>query len=413
MRPAWLLALLALLQAVTGARVVSRLARTARGVRIRPSDAPQGAERVSVIVPVLNEKGRLAPCLEGLITQPGEVAEILVVDGGSSDGTRDLVARFAALDGRVRPIATGPIPAGWNGKAYGLQTGLDRADPTPEWVMTIDADVRLAPALARSLLAHARRTGDAAIGVATRQRLSGAAEGVLHPAMLTTLVYRFGIPGHATTRVGHVQANGQCSIYRRAALEACGGFGVARSSRCEDVTIARALARAGFSVGFYEDEGLVNAEMYAGWRDAWQNWPRSLPMRDRYMGIAGWIGLAEVVLTQGLPLALFLLLTRGGVRSARNEPHDVALTAPMSHGERHGREDQVTRLALTVNAALLMVRLGVLVGTARAYPRRPWTYWLSPLADLPVAAQLWRSALRRRHVWRGREMVDDDPWSWR
>jgi dolichol-phosphate mannosyltransferase len=416
MRPGWLLALLALLQAVAGARVVWRLARTARGVRIRPSDAPQGTERVSVIVPVLNEQGRLAPCLEGVISQPGEVAEIFVVDGGSSDGTCDLVARFAARDGRVRPITTSPIPAGWNGKAYGLQTGLQRADPASHWIMTVDADVRPDPALTRSLLSHARRTGDAAIGVATTQRLSGAAEGVLHPAMLTTLVYRFGIPGHATTRVGRVQANGQCSLYRRSALEACGGFGVARSSRCEDVTIARALSRAGFPVGFYEGEGLVSAEMYAGWRDAWQNWPRSLPMRDRYMGIAGWIGLAEVVLAQGLPLALFLLLTTGGARSARNEPHDVALTAPVSHGDgrgRHGREDQVTSLALTVNAALLMVRLGVLVGTARAYPRRPWTYWLSPLADLPVAAQLWRSALRHRHVWRGREMVDDDPWSWR
>jgi dolichol-phosphate mannosyltransferase len=126
--------------------------------------------------------------------------------------------------------------------------------------------------------------------------------------------------------------------------------------------------------------------------------------------------LAEVVLTQAMPLALFLLLAGGGARRALNEPHDVALTAPLNHGEgrgRQGREDQDTRLALTVNAALLMVRLGVLVGTARAYPRRPWTYWLSPLVDLPVAVQLWRSALRRRHVWRGRQMVDDDPWSWR
>jgi dolichol-phosphate mannosyltransferase len=52
-----------------------------------------------------------------------------------------------------------------------------------------------------------------------------------------------------------------------------------------------------------------------------------------------------------------------------------------------------------------LVRLGVLVGTARAYTWRPWTYWLSPLADLPVAVQLWRNALRRTHVWRGRTVV--------
>jgi dolichol-phosphate mannosyltransferase len=54
---------------------------------------------------------------------------------------------------------------------------------------------------------------------------------------------------------------------------------------------------------------------------------------------------------------------------------------------------------------LVLVRLGVLGGTARAYAWRPWTYWLSPLADLPVAVQLWRNALQRTHVWRGRILV--------
>jgi dolichol-phosphate mannosyltransferase len=50
-------------------------------------------------------------------------------------------------------------------------------------------------------------------------------------------------------------------------------------------------------------------------------------------------------------------------------------------------------------------RIGVLVGAARAYVTKPWTYWLSPLADLPVAFALFASALRRRHTWRGRELV--------
>ncbi len=312
----WSLTLLAVLQAIAGWRVVWRLSRTARGVRIAPSDVPCPGERVSVIVPVLDEQDRLSPCLEGLVAQPGETGEILVVDGGSSDGTPALIARFVARDDRVRQIDASPIPLGWNGKAYGLQRGLEHADPASDWILTLDADVRPGPALTRSLLAHARRSGDAVTSVATSQTISGAAEGVLHPAFLTTLVYRFGIPGHATADVSRVQANGPCSLYRRAALEECGGFAIGRSSRCEDVTVARALAAAGYPVGFYEADGLVSAEMYPSWRETWRNWPRSLPMRDRYMGIAGWIGLAEVVLAQALPLALLVLLmgAKGRVR---------------------------------------------------------------------------------------------------
>ena len=45
------------------------------------------------------------------------------------------------------------------------------------------------------------------------------------------------------------------------------------------------------------------------------------------------------------------------------------------------------------------------MGIARAYEWRPWTYWFSPLLDLPVALRLITSALRRRQVWRGRVYV--------
>ena len=301
------LVLLTLFQTLAGARVAGRLARTARGERIRTSDVPLPDARMTVIVPVLNERDRLGPCLAGLIAQPSEVVEILVVDGGSTDGTPELISRFAAGDDRVRLIDASPIPAGWNGKTHGLQTGLDHAHSAADWILTIDADVRPEPALARSLLAHARQTGAAAISVATLQRLSGTAEGFLHPALLTTLVYRFGIPGHATRHVAKTQANGQCCLFQREPLEKCGGFAVARTSLCEDVTVARALVDEGYSVGFYEADGLVSVEMYASWREAWRNWTRSLPLRDRYSGAAGWFGLVEIALTQALPLPLLFL----------------------------------------------------------------------------------------------------------
>src|SRR5689334_12765443 len=81
-KPESLLAPLALAQAVLGARVLGRFVATAHGTRIAPCDeAPPSGERVAVIVPVLDERDRLAPCLQGLIAQGPEVAAVLVVDG--------------------------------------------------------------------------------------------------------------------------------------------------------------------------------------------------------------------------------------------------------------------------------------------------------------------------------------------
>ncbi len=367
--------LLGLAQGILACRVAVRWARTARGTRIERCHCAIGAGAVSVLVPVLNEERRLAPCLAGLSAQGPEVAEIVVIDGGSTDGTVALVQRCAQREPRIRLVDASPVPGGVNGKAYGLAAGARQASPSTAWFLTVDADVRVHPALSRSLLAHAQRQRVAALSVAALQRVSGLAEALVHPAMLATLVYRLGIPGYATSDPARVQANGQCLLVRRDVLDAIGGFDAVTGAICEDVALARALAAAGYRAGFYEADRLVWTAMYSSWREAWTNWTRSLPLRDRVAAWHVFAGLAEVTLVQALPIWLVPVLRR-------------------SLGRRHP--------ATMLNVALAAARLGVLAGTARAYPDRPWTYWLSPLSDLPVALRLWWMATRRQHVWRGR-----------
>lgn len=371
-----LMYVLTTLQAVLAARVLLRFLTTASGVTIRKA-APSSrmTETITVIVPVLDEADRLGPCLDGLMAQSEVVREILVVDGGSVDGTRALVEKAMAHDSRIRLVDASPVPPAINGKAWGLMAGRAAASPDPQWILTIDADVRPSGQLACSLLAQAEREMITVLSVATAQKITGAALGLLHPSMLATLVYRFGIPGSATTHVHQVQANGQCFFIRRDVLDTIGGFSSGLDSVCEDVTLARRAAAAGFPVGFYESESLVSTEMHASARDAWQNWPRSLPVRDAMTRWSSLAGFAEIVLVQGLPLW-------------------ITPAAIFTRGVRHP-------LAM-VNVGLVMARMGVLAGMSRAYVSRPWSYALSPLLDLPVAFQIIRMAGRRSHRWRGR-----------
>ena len=370
-----LLVLFMLAQSLLAARVAGRLLRTRNGCRVTRASESASPETISVLVPVLNEAARLGPCLDGLITQGACVAEIVVIDGGSEDGTPGLVRRYAGTDDRIRLIGAATPPVGVNGKAWQLAAGLEQASPATDWILTIDADVRPEPALAAALLDHARTENVHALSVATSQRLSGAAEAVIHPSMLATLVYRFGIPGHATTDRAQVQANGQCFLIGRDVLAAVGGFGQVVTEVCEDVALARKVADAGYPVGFYEPDGLVSVEMYGGAGEAWRGWSRSLPMMDHRHPWRSRLGMAEVLIVQALPP--WLLLASGG---------------------------PVRRL----NGALTLMRIGVLAGAARAYVRRPWSYWLSPLVDLPVAVTLIVRSLQRRHTWRGR-IVESRP----
>lgn len=389
------LILIALAQALLAIRVIWRMARTAVGERIEPlyhckggidrpgngvSNSCRG-EHVSVVVPVLNERNRLSSCLDGLIAQGEEVAEIVVVDGGSNDGTQQLVCAYTQSDPRVLLVDASPIPLTWNGKAWGLQVGLYAASQESDRILTMDADVHPKALLTCALLIQAKRAGLAAMSIATLQEIEGIGEGLLHPSLLTTLIYRFGMPGKVIRRVSEVQANGQCFLFKRDALEACGGFEGTRHSVCEDITIARTLVASGYPIGFYEAGNLVSVKMYTDWRDTWHNWTRSLPMHDQFSGVNTLLGWFEVALVQALPLPIMLFLVTTRIRS---------------------------RWSLILNGMLLAMRIGVLFGTARAYQRRPWSYWLSPLCDLPVTVQLARSALQRRHVWRGRVLVRGD-----
>ncbi len=382
LRSRWLLSLFGLGQALFVLRVVHRLCRTAAGERVRPTLLTGTGQRphLAIIVPVLNERDRLAPCLEGLLKQGREVAEILVVDGGSHDGTQELVRRYSARDSRLWLLDASPIPPGWNGKSWGLHRAYERLAPTVDWILTVDADVRPGPHLASSLLEHARGRELAALSVAPRLEIAGSGQALLHPALLATLIYRFGIPGRPIRTLHEVQANGQCFLVKRAVLELCGGFACARTSVCEDVTLARTLVAAGYAVGFYEAGDLVHVEMYRTWQEAWRNWTRSLPMHDQFSGYHTVIGWLEIALVQALPLPLFLLLLY--LRKCKRMPG-----------------------LLWLNGLCVVLRLGVLAGSARAYRSRPWTYWLSPLCDLPVAIKLASSAWRRRHLWRGRVII--------
>lgn len=378
--PIAIIAVLLAAQVVAAVRVIVRLIGTSGGAKIQRAESDAiNAGLVSVIVPVLNEEHRLGPCLAGLSRQGGEVGEILVVDGGSTDATRDVIAQWSQRDSRIRHVDASPVPPDWNGKPWGLHMGARAAASSAAWILTIDADVRPGDLLVSSLLAHAERTNLRVLSAATQQQVSSSLEAPVHSSLLASLVYRYGIPGHTYTEPESVQANGQCFLIHRDALEHVGGFASVATSIVEDVTFARRCTTLGIPVGFHETEpsaALVRVEMYQDWYDTLSNWSRSLPMRDRYAGAAWRQRMFDLVLTMGLPIPLLVLAM-------------FWKTMPN------------VSLVQRLNVVLMMMRLGTQAGMSRAYIRLPFSHWLALLIDpISVAVIFWQ-ANRRSYQWRG------------
>jgi dolichol-phosphate mannosyltransferase len=351
-----------LLTAAQAAATGAVLRRLARGRRRRPPlrarAAPAGVS-ITVVVPARDEAQRIGPCLAGLAGDPA-VTEVLVIDDGSTDGTGDVARAHGA-----RVVQAPEPPRGWVGKPWALQQGLEAA--AGDVVVSLDADTRPRPGLAGALAAAL--AGADLVSAGARFACDTAGERLLHPAMLATLVYRFGPPDAAgpPPPPARLLVNGQCTAVRRADLLAAGGYAHAAGHLTDDAAFARGLAGRGRRVAFHDAGDLLEVDMHASAREVWREWGRSLALPDVTSPLRQASDVATVWLTLGLPPLKLL--------AGRATPLDLALLA---------------------------LRGMMTAGLAGAYRRRGPAYWASPLADPAAAVRLTLSAVRPARSWRGR-----------
>ena len=99
--------------------------------------------RLSAIIIAKNEARNIGACLDSLAF----CDERIVVDGESDDGTPEIARAKGA---RV-------VTAAWHG--FGAQKNLALSLASGDWVLSIDADERVSPALARAIEDAAGRDG--------------------------------------------------------------------------------------------------------------------------------------------------------------------------------------------------------------------------------------------------------------
>ncbi len=115
---------------------------------------------LSIIVPAFNEEKRLPNTLERLIRfteHSGYVCELIVVDDGSRDSTRQIVRNAMAGQPNLR-LVENPH----SGKAYTVRTGLLQA--RGQYVLHADADLSTPPEEFKKLVDALQSGFDVAIG---------------------------------------------------------------------------------------------------------------------------------------------------------------------------------------------------------------------------------------------------------
>ncbi len=248
---------------------------------------------MSVIVPARNEEVCLGACLESLVAQTGVSFEIIVVDDGSTDRTREIAQSFP----RVRVIDAGPLPSGWSGKNNALVAGMKEA--RGEWLLFTDADTfHRSGSLARSV-AEARQQKAALLSYSPEQEVHGLWEKAVMPVIFAELASTFRPSEVSDRRSAAAAANGQYILVSREAYDAVGGHTAVAISLLEDVALARAVKASGRKIFFRYGGDAVRTRMYRSFAQLTEGWTKNLVLLFRSPVRLAVLRLTEFVLIVG------------------------------------------------------------------------------------------------------------------
>ena len=201
---------------------------------------PAACPTVSVIVPVRNEREFVGLALTDLSAQDYDcLEEILVVDGESSDGTRQMVEDFAAKDRRIRLL---------NNEKRRVSTALNIGirESVGDVIVRADCHARYAPDYVRQCVNCLRETGASNVGGPAIPLANG---GLMHRAIVAAHLSRFGI---GVARFRRTSYEGPADTvwpgaFLRSAITEVGAFRECLD-RTEDIEFNARLRRAGHKI---------------------------------------------------------------------------------------------------------------------------------------------------------------------
>lgn len=180
--------------------------------------------KVSVIIPVYNSKDYIATCVDSIRNQTFREVEIILIEDGSTDGTRAVCENLAAEDARIQLICQQNA-----GPAAARNRGLRAAHG--EWVAFVDADDWLeADCIAKAYRVAAENQADIVLWNMQNEYPTGRIQKDIPLTGEIRIFEKDGMPEiermmlteHVERKASFVNMTGPCcKLIRKSITEAC------------------------------------------------------------------------------------------------------------------------------------------------------------------------------------------------
>ena len=266
---------------------------------------------VSVLIPARDEERSIAAAMQSVLASTGVRFELVVMDDGSTDGTREIVTALAEQTRGAARLALAPeLPRGWNGKQHACWALAHEAQG--ELLCFLDADVRLEAAALSEMASELARRKIALLSGFPRQLTETWMEWLELP--LIHFVLLGFLPMHKmrrTTRPAYAAGCGQFLLVERRSYFAAGGHAAIRETMHDGLRLPRLLRAHGFRTDLADLTALATCRMYTSAAGVWsglaKNAVEGLGAPTRIVPITLLLLLGQVA---PFVLLLWLLITR-------------------------------------------------------------------------------------------------------
>ena len=236
---------------------------------------PASLPLVSVLIPARNEAGNIGNLLSDLLNQEYSNLEILVYDDLSEDNTAGIVKKLARTSKKIRLIKGSPLPEGWLGKNHACHQLSVPAKG--DYLLFLDADVRVKPSLIKNSLAHLQRHDLDLVSVFPKQEMVTFGEKITVPVMNWVLT---GLLPLLLTRLSawpsFSAANGQLMLFRAEVYHHHRFHEKVKNILVEDIEIFRVMKKMNLGTHTVLSNGDIACRMYDSWSKAIEGFSRNV-----------------------------------------------------------------------------------------------------------------------------------------